>query len=152
MAGWRMRELPDVDEHIARWTLDRPPQLSELRTRLQEAVLARARAADDAADLAADLAERLTIVATELAGNALRHAGTPAVVTLLRADGHLIIDVIDDDRGSRPVAGRRRPPGDGGLGLTLTERLAEDVGWYPTKTGKHVWAIFRLPGDLAEWR
>ncbi|GIM94020.1 ATP-binding protein [Paractinoplanes toevensis] len=136
-----MRGLPDVDEHIARWTLDRPPQLSELRTGLQKAVLARSGVASDVTDLA----ERLMIVATELAGNALRHAGTPTVVALLRTDGHLIIDVVDSDRGGRPVPDLRRTPGDGGLGLALAERLAEEVGWYPTETGKHVWALFTVP-------
>jgi hypothetical protein len=40
---------------------------------------------------------------------------------------------------------QQRPPGDGGLGLQLTERLAEEVGWYPTDTDKHVWAKFSLP-------
>jgi hypothetical protein len=38
----------------------------------------------------------------------------------------------------------QRPLGTGGLGLPLTERLAQNVGWYPTATGKHVWAQFTI--------
>jgi hypothetical protein len=63
----------------------------------------RAYAPENAVDLA-DLAERLMIAATELAGNALRHGKPPTIVALLRADGHLIIDVTDNDPTSR------RPP------------------------------------------
>ena len=141
MAGWSVRQPPGVDEEIARWTLDRPPQLSTLRTALHRAILARP--IPSAVDVT-DLTERLMIVATELAGNALRHARPPTVVALLRADGHLIIDVIDSDPDTRPTVDPQRSLGTGGLGLPLTERLAQDVGWYPTATGKHVWAQFTI--------
>ncbi len=36
------------------------------------------------------------------------------------------------------------PLGEGGLGLPLAERLAADVGWYPSGTVKHVWATFTV--------
>jgi serine/threonine-protein kinase RsbW len=127
------------DEEIARWTLDQPPALETLRTGLQRAVSAYA--PENAVDLT-DLTERLMIAATELAGNALRHGQPPTVVALLRADGHLIIDVTDNDPTTRPTVDPDRPHG--GLGLTLTQRLAQEVGWYPTDTDKHVWAQFAV--------
>jgi serine/threonine-protein kinase RsbW len=135
MTGWNLRHPPGTGEEVARWTLDDAPQLQALRTALREAV---------AVELA-DVAERLLIVATELAGNALRHGLPPTVVALRRADGHLLLDVADHDPRTRPVIDAGRAPGTGGLGLPLAERLAHEVGWYPTGTGKHVWATFTIP-------
>lgn len=140
MTGWVIRRPPAIDEEIARWTVGAAPELSSLRAALQQAVRAQAGAGTDVRDLE----ERLTIVATELAGNALRHGRPPTVVILQRSDGSLVIDVADHDPASAPAAGDRRRSGDGGLGLILAERLAEDVGWYPTGAGKSIWAIFDL--------
>jgi serine/threonine-protein kinase RsbW len=147
MTGWTNRHPMPPDEEIARWTLDQPPALEALRAGLQRAV--RLYAPENAVDLP-DLAERLMIAATELAGNALRHGKPPTVVALLRADGHLIIDVTDNDPTTRPAADPDRPPGSGGLGLTLTQRLAQEVGWYPTDPDKHVWAQFTIAADRPE--
>ena len=136
-----MRRPPSIDEELARWTLTAPAQLQNLRAALQEAIHGQSAAADPA-----DLAERLTIVATELAGNALRHGHPPTVVVLQRSDGKLVVDVLDNDSGSVPAVDDVRAAGQGGLGLVLTQRLAHDVGWYPTRTGKSVWATFALAG------
>ena len=144
MTGWRNRQPPPPDEEVARWTLDQPPALETLRAGLRRAV--RTCAPETAVDLG-DLTERLMIAATELAGNALRHGRPPTVVALLRADGHLIIDVTDHDPTTQPTLDPDRPRGSGGLGLVLTRRLAEEVGWYPTGTDKHVWAQFPIPAD-----
>jgi serine/threonine-protein kinase RsbW len=144
MTGWTPRHPLPPDQEIARWTLDQPPALEALRAGLQRAVGAFAR--ETAVDLT-DLTERLMIAATELAGNALRHGQPPTVVALLRADGHLIIDVTDNDPTTRPTVEPERPRGSGGLGLTLTQRLAQEVGWYPTDTDKHVWAQFTMTAD-----
>jgi serine/threonine-protein kinase RsbW len=130
MTRWGKRRPPSMDEELAHWTLHEPPELRALRASLAKTVRD------------PDLAERLTIVATELAGNALRHGRPPTEVLLLRSDGHLIVDVLDHDTTSHPVIDEGRPPGDGGLGLVLTERLAVEVGWYPTASGKSVWASF----------
>ena len=144
MTAWTIRHPLPPDEEVARWTLDRPPALETLRAGLQRALSAHA--PGNGVDLS-DLTERLMIAATELAGNALRHGRPPTVVALLRADGHLIIDVTDNDPTTRPIADPDRPRSAGGLGLTLTQRLAHEVGWYPTSTDKHVWAQFTLPED-----
>jgi serine/threonine-protein kinase RsbW len=144
MTGWTIGRPPSPDQEIARWTLDRPPALETLRAGLHRAVSASA--LEITVDLN-DLTERLMIAGTELAANALRHGQPPTVVALLRADGHLIIDVIDNDPTTRPTIEPGRPPGTGGLGLPVTQRLAQDVGWYPTRTDKHVWAQFPITTD-----
>ena len=144
MTAWMIRRPPSPDREIARWTLDRPPALETLRAGLHRAV--NASALEITVELN-DLTERLMIAATELAGNALRHGQPPTVVALLRADGHLIIDVIDNDPTTRPTIHPDRAAGTGGLGLPLTQRLAQDVGWYPTGTDKHVWAQFTITTD-----
>ncbi|MFC7534021.1 ATP-binding protein [Actinoplanes sp. GCM10030250] len=138
MTGWSMRRPPSFDEELARWTLGEAPELHALRAALQKVVAERL---TDAADRQ-DLTERLTIVATELAGNALRHGRPPAVVMLQRSDGKLVIDVLDTGRESTPAVDDRRPVG--GLGLVLAQRLAKEVGWYPTEGGKRVWATFEM--------
>jgi anti-sigma regulatory factor (Ser/Thr protein kinase) len=141
MTGWTIRHPLPPDEEVARWTLNRPPALETLRQGLQRALSAYAPENDVHL---ADLTERLMIAATELAGNALRHGRPPTVVALLRADGHLIIDVTDNDPTTRPNTNPDRPDSTGGLGLILTQRLAQEVGWYTTSTDKHVWAQFTL--------
>jgi serine/threonine-protein kinase RsbW len=144
MTGWTIGRPPSPDQEIARWTLDRPPALETLRAGLHRAVSASALKITVDVN---DLTERLMIAGTELAANALRHGQPPTVVALLRADGHLIIDVIDNDPTTRPTIEPGRPPGTGGLGLPVTQRLAQDVGWYPTGTDKHVWAQFAITTD-----
>jgi serine/threonine-protein kinase RsbW len=137
MTGWSERRPSGADEEIGRWTISGPPQLEDLRVALRE--VATAEVASAGAD-PADLAERLTIVTTELAGNALRHGRPPAVVAVLRCDGRLLVDVADADARSAPVVSEDRPPGAGGLGLRLAERLSDEVGWFTAAAGKHVWA------------
>jgi anti-sigma regulatory factor (Ser/Thr protein kinase) len=137
MAGWVIRYPPSPDEELGRWVLGEAPQLQSLRTGLQRAVLGQVETEDSQ-----DLAERLVIVATELAGNALRHGRPPTVVLLQRSNGYLVVDVADGEPDAAPAVADQRPAGDGGLGLVLAQRLALDVGWYPTSAGKRVWATF----------
>jgi anti-sigma regulatory factor (Ser/Thr protein kinase) len=134
-----VRQPPSSDEELGRWTLGAAPQLQSLRAALQRAVFDHGQAQD-----LRDLAERLTLVATELASNALRHGRPPTVVILQRSDGRLVVDVLDNQPDAVPAVDDQRPAGGGGLGLVLAQRLALDVGWYPTGTGKRVWATFAL--------
>ena len=119
---------------ICRWTLASFGDLRGLRADL--------RAAADVAAAGPDVVDRMTVVANELATNALRHGLPPTVVRLLREGDRLIIDVSDRDREAEPRVAENRPLGDGGLGLQLTRRFAIDVGWYATELTKHVWASF----------
>jgi len=119
---------------ICRWTLGSFGELRRLRAGLRTAV--------DVAAAGPDVIDRITVVANELATNALRYGLPPAVVRLLREGDRLIIDVSDRDREAEPRVAENRPLGGGGLGLQLTRRFAIDVGWYATELTKHVWASF----------
>lgn len=121
---------------LCRWRLDSFRELRRLRADLRTAV---ARTADRTPG---DLAERMAVVATELATNALRHGLPPTEVRLLRDHDRLIIDVADHDLTAAPVLDEDRPLGAGGLGLQLAREFAIDVGWYLSDLTKHVWAGF----------
>ncbi|GAB2626689.1 hypothetical protein GCM10027087_81960 [Paractinoplanes abujensis] len=89
------------------------------------------------------VAQHMGLVATELAGNALRHGLPPATARLLSSDGHYILDVSDGAVGEMP----RPDPAPqnihaGGRGLPICLAVAEQVCWYTTGTAKHVWASF----------
>jgi anti-sigma regulatory factor (Ser/Thr protein kinase) len=121
---------------ICRWTLGSFGDLRNLRAALREA------AAGAMSTGSSDAVERMALVVTELATNALRHGRPPTVVRLLRESDRLIIDVADHDRHAAPQVDAGRPLGAGGLGLQLTRTFAADVGWYATDATKHVWASF----------
>jgi serine/threonine-protein kinase RsbW len=131
----RMTMLPVAAPHpdaveVRRWTLDSFRGLHGLRAALRDTVAA------------TGLSDRIAVVATELATNALRHGLPPTVVRLLRVDDRLIIDVADRDLTGAPLLADDRPLGAGGLGLRLTRTFATEVGWYTTEVTKHVWASF----------
>jgi two-component sensor histidine kinase len=123
------------------WRLDSFAQLRKLRAALREAVVEEPAVVSPDVDLG-DVFDRMAVVATELATNALRHGLPPTVVRLLREDDHLILDVADHDLQAQPRLDVNRPLGAGGLGLQLTRTFAIDVGWYITADTKHVWASF----------
>jgi serine/threonine-protein kinase RsbW len=124
-------------EELHRWTLDSFGGLRGLRSALQEAVCD-----GHPSEELQDICDRITVVATELATNALRHGLPPTLIRLLREDDHLILDVADHDLIATPAVDEERPLGAGGLGLKLTKTFAIDVGWYRTDVSKHVWASF----------
>lgn len=121
---------------ICSWTLGTFSDLRNLRAGLRAAVTPAIRTGPS------DAVDRMALVVTELATNALRHGLPPTVVRLLRAGDRLIIDVADHDRHAEPAVDTGRPLGAGGLGLQLTRTFALDVGWYSTEVTKHVWASF----------
>ncbi|MFI2102006.1 ATP-binding protein [Isoptericola sp. NPDC019693] len=123
---------------VAEWVLADAEQLSRLRSSLARIV----GPADAAASGMHDTAEKLVLIASELATNALLHGRPPTVVRLLRNDSSWLLDVVDHDVEGVPVLDGGRPPGHGGLGLLIAERLSAQVGWYTSGTAKHVWATF----------
>jgi serine/threonine-protein kinase RsbW len=126
-----MPHLPAIELH--RWTLAAFGELRLLRAGLRAAL---------APGGTADSVERIAVVATELATNALRHGLPPAVVRLLSDSGRIVLDVADQQPGALPRYDTDRPLGAGGLGLQLARSFAVDVGCYRTGTTKHVWASF----------
>jgi serine/threonine-protein kinase RsbW len=139
-----MASLPVSAPHreaveLHRWILDSYDELRGLRASLHDVITNGVVSASDPLD---DVFDRMAVVTTELATNALRHGLPPTVVRLLRAGDHLVLDVADHDMGAPPELVDDRPLGDGGLGLQLTQTFAVDIGWYTADDTKHVWASF----------
>jgi serine/threonine-protein kinase RsbW len=139
-----MTSLPLSAPHAAAvelhcWTLDSYDELKGLRASLHDMIVDGAPASDEQLR---DVFDRMAVVATELATNALRHGLPPTVVRLLRDDEQLILDVADHDLDAEPRLINDRPLGAGGLGLRLSRTFAGDLGWYTTDATKHVWASF----------
>ncbi|MDR6324060.1 ATP-binding protein [Actinoplanes couchii] len=88
--------------------------------------------------------DKVVLVATELAANAVRRGSPPTVVQLSRCMPDLILDIGDHDTQMLPEFADTRPPGASGLGLRLAQRYALTVGWYVTDTTRHIWARFPL--------
>jgi anti-sigma regulatory factor (Ser/Thr protein kinase) len=86
----------------------------------------------------------VSLVASELATNAVRHAGTPFTVTLEQTDGVVVLGVED---GS-PTVPRQMPwdsSAPGGRGLFLVNVYAQECGVTlrsGATHGKLVWARF----------
>lgn len=89
-----------------------------------------------------DRADRVLLVASELATNALIHGLPPSVVRLLLADGCFVLDIADHDMQAFPQLRDVEPTDSGGRGLHLARQLSLDVGWYATVDAKHIWASF----------
>ncbi|MFD1364095.1 ATP-binding protein [Actinoplanes sichuanensis] len=126
---------------IQAWILDDSTQLRHLRSALQEALTGHPLVAGDTLG---DVPERMVLVATELATNAIIHGHPPTEVRLLRADDCFVLDVADRDLSTVPELADTRPLHAGGRGLQLARSFSLDVGWYATATTKHIWATFPL--------
>lgn len=133
---------PPPSTAVQQWVLTEYTQLRPLRVSLRQALDARALVPGKDLD---DVAERMSIVATELATNALIHASSQATVQLSRTSTALILDVADNLPSVAPRLAEGRPQGSGGRGLHITQELSTDTGWYLTAGSKHVWAQFALP-------
>ncbi|WP_305786752.1 ATP-binding protein [Symbioplanes lichenis] len=131
---------PDAEElHV--WVLDSTSELRLLRAGLIEAI--NTHAPVSRTDLA-DIPDRMVLVATELATNAIKHGLPPTITRLLRTRDEFVIDVADHDLSSVPELADTRPINAGGRGLHLANAFAVEVGWYATETTKHIWAVFPL--------
>ncbi|MEU8240741.1 ATP-binding protein [Actinoplanes missouriensis] len=146
-----MTALPASAPHegaleLGRWTVEDYHGLRHLRTALRRAVeeLGGPGAPADGSGLPDedDVSERIAVVATELATNALRHGRPPVEVCLSRLGERLVLDASDHDLRAEPQFDVERPLGQGGLGLLLARTFAIEVGWYRDSAAKHVWASF----------
>jgi hypothetical protein len=139
MTVLRTSQPPDDFHLVQRWDVDSAAELARLRSSLHEAITGTA--GSPRGDLS-QTPDKVVLVASELATNALRHAKAPRSVQLLARDHELLLDVIDHDVATSPEVAEVRPLGEGGFGIKLAQRLAADVGWYARGTAKHVWACF----------
>jgi serine/threonine-protein kinase RsbW len=144
MATSSARPPPTLDAEIQRWALENPTDLRSLRASLLETITD---APGTTGHALAEVAEKMLIVATELASNALKYGRPPTIVRLCRTGQDYIIDVVDHDPTTQPEQELPRQSASGGWGLVLVRALALDVGWYGTTTTKHVWA--RIPAPAA---
>lgn len=103
--------------------------------------------------LAGDDAVLAGLVLSELVTNALRH-GCPQLtgtigVRVVRTPGTLRIEVHQPGPLFDPeVLARSGPPGDGGWGLRLVDRVAREWGGDPE--GRYAWADLALTGGGSE--
>jgi serine/threonine-protein kinase RsbW len=133
---------PAPSVEVAQWALDSFTELRSLRSSLRKALTGEPLPEGGFLD---EVPEKVAVVATELATNAIAHARPPTVVQLRRTDDSFILDVADDDSAALPEYAEDRPLGAGGLGLQLVRDLALDIGWYIDGSVKHVWAQFVIP-------
>ncbi|GAA2709906.1 ATP-binding protein [Micromonospora olivasterospora] len=139
MGSLRTSPPPPRATELQRWALGSGAELRGLRASLHEALTGHALRAGEQLD---DIPERVVLVATELATNALQHGLPPTTVRLLCADDVFILDVADHDLSTVPELADTRPLGAGGRGLQLARAFSLDVGWYATSHAKHIWASF----------
>lgn len=130
---------PATLTEVARWTIRSVDDLSGVRSHLLTRLQDRLPQGENAA---AEL-ERIVLVASELATNALRHGSPPFAVRLLCEEGAATVDVVDHRPDVPPVIASHRAPGAGGFGLKLARRAANQLAWFRAGDDeKHVWARF----------
>ncbi len=130
---------------LRRWVLDSAAQLRTLRGDLREQIAA---SSSSAVEPLGDVPEKVVLVASELATNALAHGRPPTQVRLSQDGRTFLLEVSDGALDRHPFLAEGRAPGDGGFGLQIARRLSLDVGWYADGAGKHVWATFCATEDV----
>jgi hypothetical protein len=147
MSLLRTAPPPAQAVELGQWLVATGTDLRPLRLGLRAALVAHRLTGPAEPD---EVADRVILVATELASNALRHGAPPAVVRLLRGDEEFLIDVADHDVAGAPRLAHVHDAGIGGRGLHICRTLAREMCWYVTERTKHIWASFPLPtGDGA---
>ncbi|WP_299033189.1 ATP-binding protein [uncultured Pseudokineococcus sp.] len=135
---------------VTTWDLATSDDLARIRRSLHSELLQRGEVESPGL---ADLKDRVVLVVSELATNALRHGAPPSTVRLLVDDARaFVVDVTDAAADTSPELAVARALGEGGFGMHLTSRLADGVGWYADTGVKHVWARFALDGPDTDAR
>ncbi|PYC76416.1 protein kinase [Streptomyces tateyamensis] len=84
------------------------------------------------------------LVLSELVTNAIRYAGGPVTVRLIRAD--TLTCEVSDGSATQPRMRRARLTDEGGRGLYLVAQLTSRWGSRYTPAGKTIWTEQELPG------
>ncbi|MEU0546210.1 ATP-binding protein [Micromonospora sp. NPDC005979] len=124
---------------LRRWMITGSGDLATLRMSLSRCLT---RLSPLPEDLRQEFGERVNLVATELATNALQHGAPPAIVRLLGGDDCVILDVADSDLFNAPRLTEPTVIDFRGRGLMISRTLSTRIGWYTTTTAKHTWAVF----------
>ena len=91
-----------------------------------------------------NLVEDIRLVASELATNAMVHAGTPFTVTLSASDGTVLL-AVRDESATVPAKAVPQAMDLRGRGLVLVELLSREWGADTAGDGsKSVWASFTI--------
>jgi anti-sigma regulatory factor (Ser/Thr protein kinase) len=90
------------------------------------------------------LVDDVGLVVSELATNAVRHAGTPFTVFLTGVKDSVVVGVIDSSAGV-PQQVSPGPLDLGGRGLDIVDQVSRDWGVRAQGPTKSVWARFDLP-------
>ena len=134
---------PDARE-IRVWVLTNSTQLRTLRAELYQELIGSPMTDTDTLD---DVPEKMMLVVTELATNAMRHGLPPSVIRLMSSGDQFVLDVADHDPDAAPILPGDRQAEAGGRGLQLARSFSLDVGWYATEHTKHIWATFPMHPD-----
>ncbi|OKI25603.1 SpoIIE family protein phosphatase [Streptomyces sp. CB03911] len=94
-----------------------------------------------------DLAFVTELVVSELVTNAIRYAGGPVGLRLIR-DRSLICEVSDPSQ-TQPHTRHARLTDEGGRGLFLVHQLTEQWGSRYTASGKTIWTVQSLDGSTS---
>lgn len=93
-----------------------------------------------------ELTERLELLVSELAGNAVRHGHGLSVNILVKVQAGTALLEVEDASPAAPVVHEAGDDEECGRGLMLVGFLADDWGWRPTECGgKSVWASLAVP-------
>jgi serine phosphatase RsbU (regulator of sigma subunit)/anti-sigma regulatory factor (Ser/Thr protein kinase) len=105
---------------------------------------ARALATEQLAAWGVDLAFTTELVVSELVTNAIRYAGGPLTLRLIR-DDHTLVCEVSDPSNSQPRLRRARITDEGGRGLLLVAQLTTRWGSRYGSSGKTIWTEQALP-------
>lgn len=130
---------PEEYQLVEEWVLSTTEELSALRAGLVATLESQGVPSTGRLSSTPD---KLVLIASELATNALRHGLPPTIARLARSGDRFLLEVADHDVSTEPVYAGRRIPGAGGVGLHMARQLSLDVGWYRTDDVKTVWATF----------
>ncbi len=132
-----------VRRPVGTWTVHGPEDLVSLRQSVLTAVLSWRDAHHRSHPARQD---HLTLIATELATNALKYGAPPVITSLYRQQDGWLIDVEDGHADTAPLPYPPEPGRPGRNGILIVSKLSRRWGWYAHHADtarKHVWAWLR---------